>query len=729
MQKKKVAILGGGLGSLSTAYWLTEAPDAAQRFEITIYQQGWRLGGKCASGRHPDPQHGHRIEEHGLHIWFGFYENAFRTYRKVLADLAALPAPPVACFRDWRDALKPHHLVGIGDNGPDGLEQWPILFPPNEREPGCNQRPSDWGMFMESLQLGLSFFQSRFGDDDVVENFLEGLPIPDWAHRTLWRVQGSVRRRLLRLIHRICRALPDDPLEHSLGAHGLIETLLVAFRTACLRAVARGVPHEMRARRVHVVTDLLTTTGIGVLRDGLLQRGFESIDDQEFTAWLGKHGADPEVTLKSNIVRVLYDLMFAYKNGREETPNIAAGTGAKTLLMVFAGYDGAVMYKMQSGMGDTVLAPLYGVLKSRGVKFEFFHRVEKLVPGASGDIDAIECLRQVDLTPQALAAGGYQPLVRHGDYDTWPSVPKVDQIVNGQALLSDPHNPGYGYDLESAWTSWTNAGARTLVKGVDFDVVVCGIPVGALKPIAADLIPRSPTWHRMLVGPKAVATVRTQAAQLWFSKTCNEMGWELPPMREGAELAGVAAPLLGAYLQPFNTWCDMSQLLPAESWPHPGQPQSVAYLCGQMPDDPNEPPHSDPGYPRTQRLTVCHTARQWLSDAGPALWPKAMDPCSAIGLDRALLCAAPGGDPIDRQYYRANIDPGERYVLSLAGTTASRPPVTGPEFPNLFLAGDWVRNPVLSAGCVESTIASGMAAARALSGDPIDIAGESPLPT
>ena len=36
------------------------------------------------------------------------------------------------------------------------------------------------------------------------------------------------------------------------------------------------------------------------------------------------------------------------------------------------------MYNMCAGMGDTIFAPLYLVLKKRGVKFKFFHRIENL---------------------------------------------------------------------------------------------------------------------------------------------------------------------------------------------------------------------------------------------------------------------------------------------------------------------------------------------------------------
>jgi uncharacterized protein with NAD-binding domain and iron-sulfur cluster len=69
LAKKKVAVLGGGAGALAAAFELSSLPDWKDRFEITVYQLGWRLGGKGASGR--NREHFNRIEEHGIHLWLG----------------------------------------------------------------------------------------------------------------------------------------------------------------------------------------------------------------------------------------------------------------------------------------------------------------------------------------------------------------------------------------------------------------------------------------------------------------------------------------------------------------------------------------------------------------------------------------------------------------------------------------------------------------------------------
>src|SRR5215207_550753 len=107
---EKIAILGGGAGSLAAAYHLTTSADWRERYEITVYQQGWRLGGKGASGR--NAQLAQRIEEHGLHIWFGFYANSFAMMRAVYAELDRPVDAPLA---RWDQAFRPHDYLALAE--------------------------------------------------------------------------------------------------------------------------------------------------------------------------------------------------------------------------------------------------------------------------------------------------------------------------------------------------------------------------------------------------------------------------------------------------------------------------------------------------------------------------------------------------------------------------------------------------------------------------------------
>ncbi|TMA34477.1 MAG: hypothetical protein E6J79_16570 [Deltaproteobacteria bacterium] len=122
--------MGGGCAAVSAAFELTR-PEHDGRYAITIYQLGWRLGGKGASGRGP----AHRVEEHGLHVWLGWYENAFRLLRECYAELDRDPRTcPIAT---WRDAFAPAPFVGVTDRTPDGRWiPWNHLMPPTEGFPG-----------------------------------------------------------------------------------------------------------------------------------------------------------------------------------------------------------------------------------------------------------------------------------------------------------------------------------------------------------------------------------------------------------------------------------------------------------------------------------------------------------------------------------------------------------------------------------------------------------------
>jgi len=84
---------------------------------------------------------------------------------------------------------------------------------------------------------------------------------------------------------------------------------------------------------------------------------------------------------------------------------------------------------------------------------------------------------------------------------------------------------------------------------------------------------------------------------------------------------------------------------------------------------------------------------------------------------------AVGERRLDAQVCKANIDPSERYVLSLPGTGKYWIESDGTDFDDLYLAGDWTDNGI-NAGCMEAAVLSGLQAARGISGEPELIVGE-----
>ena len=297
-----------------------------------------------------------------------------------------------------------------------------------------------------------------------------------------------------------------------------------------------------------------------------------------------ENGAEP-VTVSSAPVEVIYDLVFGFDDGDDQRYDFAAGTCARGLLRMLFGYRGNLMFKMNAGMGDTIFTPLWGVLKARGVRFEMFRRVTGLELDASepSAIGSIRLAHQATVKPEVEATGGYWPFVSVQGIDCWPDRPSFEQLVEGEKLREDPENPGHPYNLESYWTSWPDVGESVLERGKHFDHVLLGISIGALGELCQPLIGQSKAWQAMVEG---VHTTPTQSSQLWLTETSEQLGWVIPEWVEkaaadwkqqtGREL-GISG-LVGAYQDPFNTWADMSHLLPKEDWT---EPKSIGYLVGQ----------------------------------------------------------------------------------------------------------------------------------------------------
>jgi uncharacterized protein with NAD-binding domain and iron-sulfur cluster len=125
-------------------------------------------------------------------------------------------------------------------------------------------------------------------------------------------------------------------------------------------------------------------------------RGFDVIDDYDCREWLLLNGAAAS-SVDSGYLRGLYGLAFAYEDGNFDKPRVSAGVALRGFLRAFFTYRGSIFWKMQGGMGDVVFAPFYEVLRRRGVRFAFFHRLENVrladpARGAAGDTPHVEAL-------------------------------------------------------------------------------------------------------------------------------------------------------------------------------------------------------------------------------------------------------------------------------------------------------------------------------------------------
>jgi uncharacterized protein with NAD-binding domain and iron-sulfur cluster len=683
--RPKVAILGGGMAAMAAAWRLSEPGWRDDFGSITVYQRGWRLGGKGASSR---GLHG-RVEEHGLHLWLGYYDNAFRLLRECYAELDRPATDPTAAILTWRDALRPTHEVGLEEVDSRGWHHWVGLFTPNEMLPGepetttREQRPLD--LALRGLRLVEDFLTSLAAHDEVPLGrvTLSGSSRPPagaraWAERLpLLALAG-----LLEAVTQLERGVPD-------GVDGPVAALdraLAAARTALHeRATA-----DLDLRRTWHLVSIMTACVRGILADGILTHpdGFRSINDEDFLDWILRHGAAEEVA-DFAFIRGLYDLVFADGGAGRSDRGVSAGIAVFMTSKMFFEYRGALFWKMSAGMGDVVFAPLYQALRRRGVDFEFFHRIDRLHLSPDGvHVDAVSLGRQVRL---GHGVDRYEPLVRVGGLPVFPDAPLVEQLDAREAA------PGAG--LESHWVSEPDVETRLLRRGRDFDRLVYAIPPAMTELVCRELIDHSPAWKAMVTH---VATTATQALQLWLRPDEPSLGWPHP----GATVS--------AYAPPFNTWASMDQLRAVETWPPDDQPGTIAYLCGAL-DAPWPPPAGDPDHARTQHDRVLDAAVRFVEDELPHLLPGV---AGHEGFRWDLLCGAGGRQgraALATQHVVASVDPSDRYVLCVPGSDRHRLRSDESGYDDMVLAGDWTDNG-LNAGCIEAATLSGLQAANALLG-------------
>jgi uncharacterized protein with NAD-binding domain and iron-sulfur cluster len=671
-KKDKIAILGGGMAGLTAAWRLSE-PGWQNRFDsITVYQRGWRLGGKGASSRGENG----RIEEHGLHVWIGSYENAFTLIRECYAELDRATTDPEAPIRTWDQAFTPANDVGATDRWDGEWRLWLGRFTGNDELPGePDASPADMTAvrFVErALALIIDFSVSLRAMGDT------GLALSTSAeHLTPQRSLDTVQRAVLAAT----AAMADPQPENATAVDAL---------NHALDAIRGTLDYERRAdhRLTWTLLSLITATVRGVMADRLMTdpRGFRAVNNEDYAMWVLRHGAHPDV-LEFPVLRAMYNMVFGYEKGHLERPTVAAGVGMLLVGLMFFTYKGAIFWKMTAGMGDIVMAPIYEALHRRGVHFEFFHRVDSLHLDASHQhIDAVTMGRQAWL---AEGVDHYDPLMRVHGLPVFPKRPLAEQIQPRADLDG----------LESHFGSRDDVETRVLRRGVDFDRVVLAVSLGMVEVVAQELIADRPEWREMT---EHVRTIGTQGIQIW--------------LRPDHSALGLAAPAIttSGYIPPIDTFSSMPQTLWAEDWPKHDDPQTVAYFCGAL------DVHWSPTIDQTAYVDRCHQiarteAINFLDNLVGVHLPGAV---TENGFAWHLLAGVNGhrGEAaLATQHLSVNVDPSDRYVLSIPGTDEYRLRPDESGYENLVLAGDWTDSG-LNSGCIESAVLSGLQAANMILG-------------
>ena len=269
------------MGALTTAFELSEG-DWTNRFErITVYQRGWRLGGKGASSRGP---HG-RIEEHGLHVLLGYYDHTFDVMRRCYEALDRERSDPSCPIRAWDDAVAPSNVVGVVDQHDGTWEPWVATFSRLTGRPGgdgarpTESPPSPWPTSWSgrSACWSTSSPRSRFAEPPQGGAIgVQHLAHPPDRSRHLSRGLDG-RRRAGR---RPARSHPSAQLGRTGRRAGPIRGRASVISPRALPPLIEPVRRSLRGalrsnaatRRSYELVELVTTNLVGIMADGLLTR-------------------------------------------------------------------------------------------------------------------------------------------------------------------------------------------------------------------------------------------------------------------------------------------------------------------------------------------------------------------------------------------------------------------------------------------------------------------------
>jgi uncharacterized protein with NAD-binding domain and iron-sulfur cluster len=704
-RRRRVAILGAGPAGLAAAFALSDTPELRERFEVTIYQMGWRPGGKCASGRDvgtAEKPGSFRVEQNGAHYLFGCYQQSFALVRKCFARLTNTGA--YGCLSE--DFVPGHRLVWMQATPTGGWEQNRMFLPANLSKPGeggewCE--PFDYCLmgWQLLLQVGVDWLDTptRFRSAELVHRLFPFQPFGENLWGRLVRVSlqplrlivNVGTRAVMRGLRAMSRASPAplrDGVRGRLAA--LAESIAARAASRCRRVRSQGSGAAAQADKVTpllVVLEVAATTMRGILIDRVDVHGFDQVDAEDFRAWLRRHGASQQ-SVDCGLVKMWYDAVIAYEDGDPERPGCAAGVAINAILHAILGYKGAFAFHMRAEIGDSFIAPIVAALERQGVRMAYFQRVRELIPVVG--VDGRARIDRIEIEPQAPGQSSAAMVALPGSSRrVWPNRP-----LDAELAASVP-------PLDSFYAA--DSGRRvSLEAGRDFDDVVLSLPLGTLPSVCARLIAEQERWRDMST---RLGSAESISLRLWFNRTMSELGWETPP----AVLSGFAAP--------FSTWEDGRQTLATETGTWPESVRSAASLFGPWPrplglcaTDPEAPAYWTE-QSRAGRIAV----EDFFQEHFGVLWPRGRD--SGGVPDYGILVAAPAVAGVARlhaQYCSVNVGPCERYVLALPGTLEYRLAPDQSGYANLVLAGEWTRNGI-EIGCIEGAVRSGLRAAQLLS--------------
>ncbi|MFK7955601.1 MAG: NAD(P)-binding protein [Lysobacterales bacterium] len=697
MPVKRIAIVGGGPAGLSTAFHLTEEPDWQDKYDICIYQMGWRVGGKGATGR--DDENGWRILEHGIHGFCSCYFNTWAMMKKAYSGLEpsnrkVLPNATIGkAFLPSSMTYQLEHQEGHWHDevqSMPGIPGKPWMGP----APEMNWHGLMKGILAEMLKRGRTSDMGRLSPADLVHP-----EIPNKTRKKKHKALGTLLHGALKMLHNEVHKLEGRAIEEFM--------MFAADHLDGLRKHLQDLAEELERKFHHNHSlaisnlDLYWTVMKGIVDERLWEKDLNDLDDEDFRDWLKRHGA-LDHTLRCAMTFVVPNIMFSYPGGDSTNPpQMSTASWLGWILRSLLG-QGDYFYFMAAGTGESVIAPLYLALKQRGVRFEFFHKLTSI----ETDDEQGKTIQKLHFQRQLkLKQGTYEPLqkVPGKPWQVWPSHPLWEQTK-----FADQNQ---GIDFEK-WYQPDGAGAseRTLTRGGrgkdSFDYVVWAMPPSMIKHLAPDTLAKS--WSRTAA---AMSTTATQASQIWLTHSTEKLGWKVDRKKYGRS----ARYISGSFPNPLNCMAVFDDLISAENW-GADAPKGLIYFCSQM-------HHVDQTHPGDLGRTMAHTSAtlrvlgNFLRDSVPD--DKMRNDPQAMDFNYLWVPKSQGrrrGEArLKLQYHRANTDPTDAYVQALPGTAKQRLMPWDSGYTNLVPAGDWIYTGV-NAGAFESAVTGGKFAAMALTG-------------
>jgi hypothetical protein len=213
-----------------------------------VYTEGWRLGGKGASGRNYDVAD--RVEEHGLHVWFGCYQNAFHMMRKVYQEQSEKNLAPDSPLQNCFDAFQPHDRISLVSQ--TGIT-WTTNFAVHDGLPGddfdptvtTHSVPTDPAQYVWYLLESISHQLTGASSGMLAGAGSGGLPAPvSAAMRLHCRVPLNLQTGAIHAL--LGRALVQMPGWHRRMRITGSERLLGYFHKRLFRPSNTGLPFLLR---------------------------------------------------------------------------------------------------------------------------------------------------------------------------------------------------------------------------------------------------------------------------------------------------------------------------------------------------------------------------------------------------------------------------------------------------------------------------------------------------